>query len=86
MSLQLGGVIDAVIVSACLAAITIELSGTIVETFWVGTSCLLSQTVIMPVFGTASEIFGRSQAMLTALSLFLLTPVSYVLRRLRHGA
>lgn len=66
------GAIDAVIVSACLAAIAKDLSGTTVETFWVGTSFLLSQTVMIPVFGTTSEIFGRRWAILTALSLFLL--------------
>lgn len=65
------GAIDAVIVAACLPAIARDLYATSVETFWVGTSFLLGQTVTIPIFGAASEAFGRKWAIITAISIFL---------------
>ncbi|THW70804.1 hypothetical protein D6D19_07600 [Aureobasidium pullulans] len=64
--------LDAVIVSACLPAIAQDLHGTSTETFWVGTSFLLGQTITIPFFGVASEVFGRKLPILIAISLFLL--------------
>lgn len=67
--------IDSVIVSVCLSAISADLQTTSVESFWVGTSFLLAQTVTIPIYGTLSEIFGRKYAVLTAMSIFLLASI-----------
>ncbi|KAH8770556.1 major facilitator superfamily domain-containing protein [Hyaloscypha finlandica] len=64
------GAMDAVIVGACLAAIAADLKSSSVESFWVGTSFLLTQTVAIPIYGTTSEIFGRKWPLLTAVSIF----------------
>ncbi|KAM7206557.1 efflux pump [Naviculisporaceae sp. PSN 640] len=64
------GAMDAVIVAACLQAIAADLHFTSVESFWVGTSFLLSQTVAIPIYGTTSEIFGRKPLILAAVSIF----------------
>lgn len=64
------GAMDAVIVAACLQAIAEDLKSTSVESFWVGTSFLLAQTVAIPIYGTTSEIFGRKWPILTAVSIF----------------
>jgi len=66
------GSMDAVIVAACLQAIAHDLQSTSVESFWVGTSFLLAQTVTIPIFGTTSEIFGRKWPILIAISIFTL--------------
>ncbi|KAH7303205.1 major facilitator superfamily domain-containing protein [Stachybotrys elegans] len=64
------GAMDAVIVGACLAAIAADLESTSIEAFWVGTSFLLAQTVMIPIYGTVSEIFGRKWPILIAVSIF----------------
>ncbi|KAL1856623.1 hypothetical protein Plec18170_003593 [Paecilomyces lecythidis] len=61
---------DAVIVAACLAAIAKDLQSTSVESFWMGTSFLLAQTITIPIYGTTSEIFGRKWPVLIATSIF----------------
>ncbi|KAJ6186440.1 hypothetical protein N7519_007741 [Penicillium mononematosum] len=66
------GSMDAVIVGSALAAIAQDLQSSSVESFWVGTSFLLSQTVTIPLYGTTSEIFGRKWPILIAISIFLL--------------
>ncbi|KAM7200602.1 MFS general substrate transporter [Rhypophila sp. PSN 637] len=66
------GAMDAVIVAACLQAIAADLHSTSVESFWVGTSFLLSQTVAIPIYGTTSDIFGRKAPILAAVSIFIL--------------
>lgn len=53
------GSMDAVIVAACLQAIAEDLNSSSIESFWVGTSFLLAQTVMIPIYGSTSEIFGR---------------------------
>jgi MFS family permease len=67
--------IDSVIVAVCLSAISADLKTTSVESFWVGTSFLLAQTVTIPIYGALSEIFGRKPAVLTAVSIFLLASI-----------
>ena len=62
---------DAVIVAACLAAIAKDLSSTSIQSFWVGTSFLLSQTVTIPIYGTTSEIFGRKWTVITGIAVFM---------------
>ena len=64
------GAMDAVIVGSCLAAISEDLKSSSVESFWVGTSFLLAQTVAIPIYGTTSEIFGRKYPILIAVSIF----------------
>ncbi|TVY31639.1 Efflux pump [Lachnellula occidentalis] len=64
------GSMDAVIVGACLAAIAEDLKSSSVESFWVGTSFLLAQTVAIPIYGTTSEIFGRKWLIIIAVSIF----------------
>lgn len=66
------GAMDAVIVGACLEAIAADLKSSSVESFWVGTSFLLAQTVAIPIYGTTSEIFGRKWPILIAVSIFTL--------------
>ncbi|KAL9623221.1 MAG: hypothetical protein Q9160_002536 [Pyrenula sp. 1 TL-2023] len=61
---------DAVIVGACLEAIAKDLKSSSIESFWVGTSFLLAQTVMIPIYGTTSEVFGRKWPILTAVSIF----------------
>ena len=69
-SVTVVGAMDAVIVAACLQAIAEDLKSSSVESFWVGTSFLLAQTVMIPIYGTTSEIFGRKWPLLTAVSIF----------------
>lgn len=47
---------DSVIVAAALPAITVDLDGSSLEAFWVGTSYLLAQTVTVPIHSMLSEI------------------------------
>ncbi|KAE8449578.1 hypothetical protein EG329_007908 [Mollisiaceae sp. DMI_Dod_QoI] len=63
---------DSVIVAACLPAIAVSLKGGSLEVFWVGTSYLLAQTVVVPLYGTFSDIFGRKGVIIFATCLFLL--------------
>lgn len=64
--------LDAVIVGACLASIAQDIGGTSNESFWIGTSFLLAQTVTIPIYGTTSEVFGRKWPILIAISIFTL--------------
>jgi MFS family permease len=66
---------DAVIVGACLSAISSSLECTSVQAFWIGTSFLLAQTVTIPIYGTTSEIFGRKWAIITGITLFFIGSV-----------
>jgi hypothetical protein len=68
----IAGSMDAVIVAACLSAIADDLGGDSVESFWIGTSFLLTQTVTIPIYGTLSDIFGRKWLILSAVAVFLL--------------
>jgi MFS family permease len=69
------GFMDAVIVAACLSAIADDLGGNFVESFWIGTGFLLTQTVTIPIYGTLSDIFGRKWLVLSAVGVFLLGSV-----------
>ncbi|KAI0459643.1 major facilitator superfamily domain-containing protein [Xylaria acuta] len=55
---------------ACLEAITTDLNNSSVESFWVGASFLLSQTVTIPIYGTTSDIFGRKRPILITATIF----------------
>jgi Major Facilitator Superfamily len=67
----IAGSMDAVIVAACLSAIADDLGGNSVESFWIGTSFLLTQTVTIPIYGTLSDVFGRKWLVLGAVGVFL---------------
>ena len=47
-----------------------KLSGTAIEAFWGGTSFLLSATVLQPVVGSFSHIFGRKPLILVSMIFF----------------
>jgi MFS family permease len=48
------------------------LEGTTIEVLWSGTSFLLASTVVQPVIGSLSHIFGRKPMMYISLAFFLL--------------
>lgn len=47
------------------------LGGSAIEAFWSGTSFLLTSTVIQPVIGSFSHIFGRKPLIYVSLAFFL---------------
>lgn len=66
---------DAVIVATALGAVAEDLGSTSTESFWIGTSFLLAQTVTIPLYGSTSEIFGRKWTIIPAIFLFTLGSV-----------
>jgi MFS family permease len=46
------------------------LHGTAIEAFWAGTSFLLASTVLQPVLGSFSHIFGRKPIIFVSLAIF----------------
>ncbi|KAK6363014.1 hypothetical protein TWF730_000463 [Orbilia blumenaviensis] len=70
MIITLAAALDATIISVALPVMASELKGTATEAFWTGTSFLLASTVIQPVFGSFSNIFGRKPLILTSLVFF----------------
>ncbi|KAL7937324.1 putative MFS transporter [Trichoderma chlorosporum] len=63
---------DATMLSVALPVISTELGGSSAEAFWAGTSYLLACTVLMLIWGTLSDAFGRRIIMLAALLVFAL--------------
>ena len=47
-----------------------DLQGSSVDTFWTGTSYLLTSAVFQPVIASLSEDFGRQQLLIVALLFF----------------
>ncbi|EPS40779.1 hypothetical protein H072_5333 [Dactylellina haptotyla CBS 200.50] len=70
MVITLAAALDATIISVALPTMAKELKGTATEAFWTGTSFLLASTIIQPVFGSFSHIFGRKPMILTSLVFF----------------
>ncbi|PGH12256.1 hypothetical protein AJ80_06770 [Polytolypa hystricis UAMH7299] len=62
--------LDSVIVAAILPIIAEELGGTTNQLFWCGTGFLLAQTVTIPLYGSASDIFGRKWTANFSIALF----------------
>ena len=62
--------LDQTIVSAALPHILADLNGFSRYT-WVTTAYLLTSTVMIPIYGKLSDIFGRKVIMMIALSIFL---------------
>jgi MFS family permease len=64
------GSMDSVIVAMCLSSISEDIGTTSVESFWLGTGFLLTQTVTIPIYGTLSDIFGRKPMVLIGVGTF----------------
>ncbi|KAL1883307.1 hypothetical protein Daus18300_000365 [Diaporthe australafricana] len=62
--------LDATILVPALPTLARELNGTAIETFWTGTSYLLSNAVFLPFIGATSEISGRRAAVIFSLVMF----------------
>ena len=66
------GSIDATIVTTALPTITREIGGGKEQYVWIANSFVLASTAPQPLFGQISNIIGRRQPMLLAISLFAL--------------
>lgn len=63
--------LDGTSISVAMPIIAEDLNASAIETFWLGTSFLLSSTVTQPVYAGLSYIFGRKPLLLIALAFFL---------------
>lgn len=65
--------LDQTIVSTALPKIMTSLGGASSNSgyTWVGSGYALTQAVVMPLFGQASEVFGRKWAFVAAISIFM---------------
>ena len=54
-----------------LQTLAADLNGTAIESFWTGTSFLLSSAVFQPSIAALSHIFGRMEAMVACIIFFL---------------
>ena len=63
--------LDGTSISVAMPIIAQDLNASAIETFWLGTSFLLSSTVTQPVYTGLSYIFGRKPLLLIALAFFL---------------
>lgn len=65
--------LDQTIVSTALPKIMTSLSGASSNSgyTWVGSGYALTQAVVMPLFGQASEVFGRKWAFVAAIAIFM---------------
>ncbi|KAG0649489.1 Efflux pump FUS6 [Hyphodiscus hymeniophilus] len=63
-------ILDTVIIGYALPAIAVDLKTTSSQAYWCGTAYLISQTVVQPLYGSFSNIFGRKVCLMTALFLF----------------
>ncbi|PGH14319.1 hypothetical protein AJ79_03141 [Helicocarpus griseus UAMH5409] len=68
--LMMAVVLNVTSLSSALPTISHDLGITAVQTFWVGTSSLISSTSFQPVFGSLSSIVGRKPMMLIAIASF----------------
>ena len=58
-SLTLAAALDATSLSIALPALTKDLGGDAIQSFWTGTAFFLASSIIMPIFAALSHIFGR---------------------------
>lgn len=58
-SLTLAAALDATSLSIALPALTRDLGGDAIQSFWTGTAFFLASSIIMPIFAALSHIFGR---------------------------
>ncbi|OAL00503.1 putative efflux pump antibiotic resistance protein [Phaeosphaeriaceae sp. SRC1lsM3a] len=64
--------LDSSILGPVLPAISLSLNGTANETFWAGTSYLVTCAIFQPFIVSLSDAFGRRQLLFLSLSLFTL--------------
>lgn len=69
--------LDQSIVATALPKIVSDLGG-IDQLPWVATSYLLTSTAFQPLYGRASDIFGRKPVMLFAVGIFEFASIMYV--------
>ena len=62
--------LDQTIVSTALPTIAGELNG-FDELSWLVTAYLLSQTIVMPIYGKLGDLFGRKRLIMSAVAIFL---------------
>ncbi|KAK4546813.1 hypothetical protein LTR36_001545 [Oleoguttula mirabilis] len=74
-ALSLVVALDGTSISVALPVITQYLNGTAIEGFWAGTSFLLCSTTFQPIYASFSDIFGRKNMTLLAVSVFLVGTV-----------
>ncbi|KAL9114127.1 MAG: hypothetical protein Q9227_001899 [Pyrenula ochraceoflavens] len=70
MTVTLAGALDATSLSVALPIMAKKLGGTAIEAFWSGTSFLLASTAFQPPWASFSHIFGRKNALFTAIIIF----------------
>lgn len=58
---SLAAALDATSLSIALPSMTDKLGGNAIESFWAGTSFLLTCAVFQPVIGGLSHVFGRKE-------------------------
>lgn len=73
-SLTLAAALDATSLSIALPALTRDLGGDAIQSFWTGTAFFLASSIIMPIFAALSHIFGRKMVRSTTPCDVLLTP------------
>ncbi|KAJ5198036.1 uncharacterized protein N7498_007153 [Penicillium cinerascens] len=69
-STNLAASFDATMLALALKTIAGDLGGSTTEAFWAGTSYLLACTILMLIWVTLSDAFGRRPIMLTSLLIF----------------
>ncbi|CAD0099059.1 unnamed protein product, partial [Aureobasidium mustum] len=77
--------LDATSLSVALAKIAHVLNGSAIESFWAGTSFLLTSTVFQPVFGSISGLFGRKPLLYVSLVLFFIGAIVASVAPRGHG-
>ena len=74
MTAMLLASLDQTIFSTALPTIVGELDG-VSHMLWVTTAYILAATIVMPIYGKASDLFGPKSLFITAISLFMLGSV-----------
>jgi multidrug resistance protein len=64
--------LDATILVPVLPTLAVDLSGTTTDTFWAGTSYLLTSAIFQPLIAALSDIFGRKETLFVSLLFFTL--------------
>ena len=70
-SLTLAAALDATSLSIALPALTKDLGGDAIQSFWTGTAFFLASSIIMPIFAALSHIFGRKMVRVKIQALLL---------------
>ncbi|KAK2882612.1 hypothetical protein FQN49_000184 [Arthroderma sp. PD_2] len=67
---NLAAAYDSTTLSVAIPAISMDLGGSSLEAFWAGTSYLLATTILMLIWVTLSDAFGRRSIIIIALVIF----------------